>query len=74
MTTRNPNVWTRWGLRPRDMPPLFQPTPGCSLRSHAAELALESARRQETSPKAQVACAYAPQSAQAYDDRPSWDL
>src|ERR1700677_4899923 len=69
MTTRNPNVWTRRGLRPRDMPPLFQPTPGSSLRSRAAEWALEFGLRQETSPKAQVACAYAPRSAQAYDDR-----
>ena len=72
--TRDPNVWTRWGLRPRDMPPLFQPTPGSSLRSRAAVWGLESGPRQGTSPKAQVACAYAPQSAQAYDDRPSGDL
>ena len=63
-----------WHLRPRDMPLLWQPSPPLSQRSHAEAWELESGRRQGSNPTLQGACACAPQSAGAYDDRSAGDL
>jgi hypothetical protein len=63
-----------WCFLPQDMQRLWQPILALSLRNHAAVWVLGYGPRQAPNPRVRVACAYARQSAQPYDDRSAGDL